>query len=215
MDSHIKGYIKSNVSETNSISVIRAMRSDCTELPLPMFPYLGLAQRWRQTSNGSWWPESRDCCVCPLLCLAVTHRWQSLGCQVLLSMNPLSVLKLFGCDCISVASLTRLSTYPFTLSSLWILLNFLLCPVCICSTTADLSGWPRQKCLMCSLHLISVLLRVCVVFSHYDFAYLVHCGVGPSLAEEQGVMHKKPDSLSSYLDNLAILIYFDCPFNNF
>jgi hypothetical protein len=106
--------------------------------------------------------ESRDCCVCPSLCLAVVCRWRSRGRQVLLSMIPLSLLELFRCNCTSVASYTMMSTQTFTLAGLSILLTVMLCLVCVLSSaTAHLSGWPRWKCLMCPLHLNSTLLRVC------------------------------------------------------
>jgi hypothetical protein len=43
------------------------------------------------------------------------------------------------------------------------LLKSMLCPASmLCSTTADLSGWPRHMCLICSLHLVSLVLPVCL-----------------------------------------------------
>ena len=61
--------------------------------------------------------ESEDCCVCPSSGMAVLRMWQNRGCQVLLCMNPLSLLKLFGCNCIPTASFTTLSIQPFTQAS--------------------------------------------------------------------------------------------------
>ena len=65
MDSCVKGFIRSKVSETNSISVVRVMRSDCAELLPPKFPYLRLARRWRQAMAVSGWsPEIAESVHC-------------------------------------------------------------------------------------------------------------------------------------------------------
>ena len=99
----------------------------------------------------------------------MARKWLNRVCQVLLSMNPLSLMKLFGCNYISIVSLTstvHITIYP---SQSGVLQNFMRFPVCVmCSPAADISGWPRQKCLTCSLCLISILLRVCptYTFSH-------------------------------------------------
>jgi hypothetical protein len=42
----------------------------------------------------------------------------------------------------------------------------MLCPVSIlCYTTADLPGWPKIMCLLCSLHHVSMVLPVCPTYT--------------------------------------------------
>jgi hypothetical protein len=78
------------------------------------------------------------------------------------SGQNLSPLKLLGCSQISVASFMMQSLYPITFPSKEMLLKSILCATSVlCSATTDFCGWLRHVCLLCSLHLVSVVLLVC------------------------------------------------------
>ena len=66
----------------------------------------------------------------------------SMGCQVRLSMNPPSLLKLLGCS-ISVASFTRRSMYPSVLTSLYrsVSLNFIHFTTLMMETVSETSDF--------------------------------------------------------------------------
>jgi hypothetical protein len=71
-------------------------------------------------------------------------------------------LKLLGCSWISIASLTRRSMYLVAILSLEVLSKSMRWYVVNeCSATADLSGWFKQTCLLCSLSLALMVRPVC------------------------------------------------------
>ena len=68
------------------------------------------------------------------------------GYQVWLTMRPMSSIMFLVFNCISNASFTRQSTYPYVPSHIEVPLKLMLC-----SATADYSGWSRHvSCVLCT-----------------------------------------------------------------
>lgn len=111
-------------------------------------PLQGAWLSWKWAYQG-WWAESRHCLIWLWFSLDVFQVRLNKGCQVLLSKNPLFLLKLLENSYISITSVTRQSIYSFALASLHVVLNLTLCPVPImCFAMANFFGFPRCRCLV-------------------------------------------------------------------
>jgi hypothetical protein len=81
-------------------------------------------------------------------------------------LKPLSLLKSSLFSLMWMASFTIQSMYPDVLYRMVMLLKSIWCPVFTqCSATADFSGWSRRMCLICPLHLVSMDLPVCPMYT--------------------------------------------------
>jgi hypothetical protein len=57
-----------------------------------------------------------------------------------------------------------------------VLLKLMLCPILnLCSVTVDFSSWPRLMYLMCSIHLVSMILPVCPQYIPVAFRPNLSC----------------------------------------
>jgi hypothetical protein len=78
-------------------------------------------------------------------------------------VNPSSLLKLLGYSRILMASLLRWPMYLVAIPSVEVPLKSIWWAVSIqCSATVYFSSCSRRMCLMCSLHLASMVLQVCL-----------------------------------------------------
>jgi hypothetical protein len=129
----------------------------------PLWPLIGLCCLTRAAPLQFLFcvptnPVPSDCCLtlCSIL-MRGHHAW--------LNINPLSLLKLLGCNLISVASFTSLSINPALLASTVASLKPILCPVSVQHyATADFSGWWSHMWCSCTLHMAVTVY--CLAYIH-------------------------------------------------
>jgi hypothetical protein len=91
------------------------------------------------------------------------------GYHAWISMNPLSLLKLSGCNQISMASFIKLSVYPALLERMVVSSKSILWQSYMqCSATADFSGW-FSGTYMYVLHIIPLIMDAELVSETFCF----------------------------------------------